>query len=176
LTPCIAAIDSRLHRKVKIVSATAIHLRQRIDPAARYAPHWPDGTGPAIFEPQHHARAARDLLNIAYAAGGGDVLAFEDWWPALLADPEYRPELCFVALDAETGELAGFAQCWSLGFIKDIAIAARWRRRGLGRALMLEIFRNFQARGIYEVDLKVAADNPSRAVGFYEELGMVEVE
>ncbi len=41
---------------------------------------------------------------------------------------------------------------------------------------MLEIFRTFQARGIYEIDLKVAANNPSGAARFYEGLGMVEVD
>ncbi len=154
---------------------SAIHLRQRIKPAARYAPRWPDGIVAAAFEPERHARAARDLLNAAYAPGGGDVLAFEDWWPALAADPEYRPDLCFVALEADSGALAGFAQCWSLGYIKDIAVAPAWRGRGLGQALMLEIFERFRTRGIFEIDLKVAADNPSGAAGFYARLGMVAV-
>lgn len=157
------------------MALAAIHLRKRIDPTGEYTPHWPDGVMPAAFEPERHARAARALLNIAYTPGGGDVIAFEDWWPTLAADPEYRPDLCFIALDAGAGLPAGFAQCWSLGFVKDIAIAARWRGRGVGRAMMLEIFRTFQARGIYEIDLKVAANNPSGAARFYEGLGMVEV-
>lgn len=157
------------------MSASAIHLRKHIEPAARYAPCWPDGITSAAFEPKLHARAARDLLNTAYAPGGGDVLAFKDWWPALAADPEYRPDLCFAALEADTGELAGFAQCWSLGYIKDIAVAPTWRGRGLGRALMLEIFERFRTRGIFEVDLKVAVDNPSGAAGFYARMGMVGI-
>ncbi|WP_417485132.1 GNAT family N-acetyltransferase [Maricaulis salignorans] len=156
------------------MAPTAIHLRKHIDPAEHYEPCWPQGVRPTRFDPHHHARAARALLNIAYTPGGGDVIAFQDWWPALTADPEYRPDLCFIALDAATGEPAGFAQCWSLGFIKDIAVKARWRGRGLGRALMLQVFATFQARGIYEIDLKVAADNPSGAARFYAGLGMVE--
>ena len=40
---------------------------------------------------------------------------------------------------------------------------------------MTEIFKTFQARGIYELDLKVAADNPSGAARFYQGLGMVEI-
>lgn len=157
------------------MAATAIHLHKHIDPAADYAPRWPAGIAPTGFQPHRHARAARTLLNDAYRDGGGDVLAFEAWWPALSADPEYRPDLCFVALDARTGTLAGFAQCWSLGFVKDIAVMPAWRRHGLGRALMQQIFRTFQARGIFEVDLKLAADNPSGAAAFYARLGMVEM-
>jgi ribosomal protein S18 acetylase RimI-like enzyme len=158
------------------LSANAIHLRKRIDPHAPCQPQWPQGITAQPFEPQRHARAARALLNTAYAPGGGDVLEFETWWAALAADPEYRPDLCFVAADAATGALAGFAQCWSLGFIKDIAIASNWRGRGLGKALMLEIFASFQARGIFEVDLKMAADNPSGAARFYTALGMVRTQ
>jgi ribosomal protein S18 acetylase RimI-like enzyme len=161
--------------KVRPLSQTVLHLRQKIDPAARYAPVWPDGIVAAAFEPQRHASAARALLNAAYTPGGGDVLEFEAWWPALAADPEYRPDLCVVALDAGNGELAGFAQCWSLGFIKDIAVSDAWRGRGLGQALMQEVFARFQARGIFEVDLKVHADNPSGAARFYQSLGMVTV-
>ncbi|WP_417491790.1 GNAT family N-acetyltransferase [Maricaulis sp.] len=155
------------------MAPVAIHLRKHIDPATHYTPIWPDGLVLSRFEPQRHARAARALLNDAYAGGGGDVLAFETWWPALTADPEYRPELCFVAIDSATGALAGFAQCWSLGFVKDIAVAVPWRGRGLGRAMMTEIFRSFQLLGVTELDLKVAADNPSQALGFYQRLGMV---
>jgi ribosomal protein S18 acetylase RimI-like enzyme len=157
------------------MAPVAIHLRKHIDPATHYTPIWPAGLVRAEFEPRRHARAARALLNAAYAEGGGDVLDFETWWAALTADPEYRPELCFVAIDDATGALAGFAQCWSLGFVKDIAIAAPWRGRGLGRALMTEISRSFQLLGVTELDLKVAADNPSGAAGFYQRIGMVRL-
>jgi len=163
------------HAESPSMAPAAIHLRKHIDPAAGYVPVWPAGITTVPFDPPRHARAARALLNDAYAPGGGDVLAFGTWWPALTADAEYRPELCFVALDSATGKLAGFAQCWSLGFIKDIAIAAPWRGRGLGRAMMEAAFHSFQALGVTEVDLKVAADNPSRAWGFYQRMGMVRL-
>lgn len=169
-------VASLLSNKARHLPPIAIHLRKHIEPDGQYAPHWPSGTILTAFEQERHARPARGLLNIAYAAGGGSVLDFDDWWPALASDAEYRPDLCFVALDSRSGALAAFAQCWSLGFIKDIAVAAAWRRRGLGKAMMLEIFRTFQARGILEIDLRVTADNPSRAPEFYASLGMVEVD
>jgi ribosomal protein S18 acetylase RimI-like enzyme len=175
LTCVIWAVASPLCLEGPNLTASVILLRKAIDPAASYPSDWPQGIVGVEFEPEQHARAARELLNTAYAPGGGNVLSFQDWWPALAGDAEYRPDLCFVALDAASGAMAGFAQCWSLGFIKDIAIAPAWRRHGLGKALMQAIFTRFQQRGIYAIDLKVTADNPSGAGAFYRALGMVEV-
>jgi ribosomal protein S18 acetylase RimI-like enzyme len=90
-------------------------------------------------------------------------------------DAEFEPALCFTLTETATSALAGFAQCWSSGFVKDIGVRPDLRRHGLGRALMAEIFRTFQARGIGEIRLKVHADNPSGAPAFYRALGMTEV-
>ena len=121
------------------------------------------------------AQAARALLNDAYRKGGGAVEDFGAWWPALQSDSEFDPALCFVALDKETGVMAAFAQCWTSGFIKDIAVAAPWRRKALGRALMHRIFQAFKSRGAAQVELKVQADNPHGALAFYASLGMQAV-
>ena len=135
----------------------------------------PAGFELVAFSEAAHARPARALLNAVYADGGGDVLAFEDWWPALSADEEFDPMLCLPVIESETGLLAAFAQCWSSGFIKDIGVRPDLRRQGLGRALMAEIFAVFPARGIDTVRLKVHANNPSGAVAFYKALGMQQV-
>ncbi len=128
------------------------------------------------FEPSTHPPLARDLLNRAYADGGAAVRAGRDWWRETEADPEYDPKLCFIAVEAGSGRLAAFAQCWTSGFIKDIAVADTHRGKGLGAALMRRIFQTFQARGCAHVDLKVQVDNPSGAVHFYKSLGMTVVE
>ena len=99
-------------------------------------------------------------------------MAFEEWWPAVEGDTEFDPALCLVLTETASGALAGFAQCWNSGFVKDIGVRPGLRRLGLGRALMAEVFRIFQARGIGEVRLKVHADNPSGAPAFYRALGM----
>jgi ribosomal protein S18 acetylase RimI-like enzyme len=99
---------------------------------------------------------------------------FEDWWSSLSNDGEYDPDLCFPVRD-RNGGLVGFAQCWTTGFVKDFVVHPRHRRRGIGRALLLHIFRIFRERGAEAVDLKVQTDNPSGAVRFYESLGMMKV-
>jgi ribosomal protein S18 acetylase RimI-like enzyme len=137
------------------------------------APAFPAGFTLRTFE-KADARAVHALLETAYWAGGGGADKFSRWWPKLRKDPEFDPALCFLAEDADG--LAGVAQCWTSGFVKDLAVHPRARKRGLGRALMLTVFAAFRARGWEHVDLKVQADNPSGAVALYRALGMEVVE
>lgn len=138
------------------------------------APVWPEGVRLTAFAPERHAQAVHALLVTAYARGGGSVDAFDAWWPSLETDAEYDPALCLVAED-DDGRVVGVAQCWTSAFIKDLAVAPAWRRRGLGSALLLEAFRRFRERGAAHVDLKVEADNPSGAVRLYRAYGMRDV-
>jgi ribosomal protein S18 acetylase RimI-like enzyme len=135
-------------------------------------PAWPEGLSLTAFS-QSRAAEAHALLKLAYADGGGAVPPFDEWWPRLSADSEYDPQLCFLVCDSG-GRAAGFAQCWTTPFIKDFVVHPRHRRRGVGRALLLHIFRAFQERGAGAVDLKVHTGNPS-AVPLYESLGMARI-
>lgn len=137
------------------------------------APVWPAGIRLGLFADVDPKRLHR-LLGRAYAHGGGAIAPFETWHARLVGDEEYDPELCIVALDG-AGEVAGFVQCWTSGFVKDLAVASAHRRRGLGEALMREAFVRFAARGVGTVDLKVEAGN-APAERLYARLGMVEVD
>lgn len=97
------------------------------------------------------------------------------WWNRLSADDEYDPALVFMAWDGE-GKLAAAAQCWTSGFVKDLATAGHARGRGLGEALMLAAFAAFKARGLDHVDLKTSTIKNAAAVRLYRRLGMVEVD
>jgi ribosomal protein S18 acetylase RimI-like enzyme len=137
------------------------------------APVWLNGIRPGVFT-SRQAPAVHALLQSAYANGGGAVAPFGPWWSALAADREYDPALCFVAQDAE-GALVGVAQCWTSAFVKDLAVHPLSQRRGIGRALMLQVFQAFRQRGSDVVALKVEADNDA-AIRFYRSLGMSSVE
>jgi ribosomal protein S18 acetylase RimI-like enzyme len=110
---------------------------------------------------------------LAYADGAGSVDELSRWWPALSSDSDYDPALCLLAGGAG-GVLIGAAQCWTSGFLKDLVVRPDWQRRGVGRALLLQLFATLRARGISSVELKVHADNVSgRAL--YAQLGMTVV-
>lgn len=152
------------------MSASLLMRRSLLAPFP--APHFPEGIRLVPFE-DHHALAAHALLAEAYAGGGGVVPSrFVEWWNAVSTDEEFDPELCFVALDAD-GTMAAFVLCWTSSFVKDIAVAERHRRKGVGEALLLAAFTALKARGHEQVGLKVEVDNPSGARRLYERLGFV---
>ncbi|MEO8686117.1 MAG: GNAT family N-acetyltransferase [Devosia sp.] len=137
-------------------------------PAAR----WPSGFG---LIPLSAARphTVHKLLVDAYANGFGDITEFDAWWTSLVEDAEFDPGLIFIAANA-AGEPVGVAQCWTSAFVKDIAIAAGYRGKGLGEALLWTAFAAFKARGIAHVDLKVQTQNAD-AQRLYARVGMVKV-
>jgi ribosomal protein S18 acetylase RimI-like enzyme len=114
------------------------------------------------------------LLEAGYAQGGGNIGAFEEWWPSLRDDGEFTPDLCFLAVD-ERHDIVGVAQCWTSAFIKDLVVHPRARRRGIATALLMRVFWEFRRRDVKHVDLKVQMDNPTGALRLYKALGMREV-
>ncbi len=139
-------------------------------------PHWPSGVSVQTLSAKPDPKllqAAHAVLMPGYWEGGGGAPIFRKWWKALRKDKEFDPSLVFIASDCDG--VAGLAQCWTSAFVKDLAVAPRLRRKGLGRALMLAAFEAFSGRGAAHVDLKVRADN-APAVALYESLGMRTIE
>lgn len=125
------------------------------------------------FDPERHALEVHALLDHAYRKGGGVVPSFEVWWQSLRGDAEYDPTLVFLAID-QSGVVIGVAQCWTSAFVKDLAVAEHWQRRGIGEALLTHVFAVFLTRGAGHVDLKVEADN-AVALRLYRRLRMHSV-
>ena len=139
-------------------------------------PDWPEGIAVEPLREQDE-RDVHALLEEAFA----DVhdfrpTPFEEW--AAWWDPSRkRLDLWFAA--RARGELAGVVLCDeeragspSLGWVESLAVRRPWRRRGLGRALLLHSFGIFASLGKEAVGLSVQADNPTGAVLLYESVGM----
>jgi ribosomal protein S18 acetylase RimI-like enzyme len=122
--------------------------------------------------PEADPRVLYAILAEAYTNGFGTVRPFERWWPALTTDSEFDPALFFIATDGSSQPL-GLAQCWTSGFVKDIAVVPQWRGKGIGDALLGEVFATFRQRGLPHVDLKVVAAN-APAIRLYRRMGMVD--
>jgi ribosomal protein S18 acetylase RimI-like enzyme len=135
-------------------------------------PRWPDGIRLRPFDAERDAREVHATLVDAFAGSDERVAPFEEWLPWVTGDPSYDPALVFVA-DA-AGAVAGMAQCWTEGFVKDLAVRPAFRGRGLGEALLHAVFAEFARRGVGEVRLKVDASNPTGAVRLYRRMGMHE--
>jgi len=70
------------------------YLGEPVEPAA-----WPAGVSLAPFDAGRHARVLHQFFASAFSGGGGDVSAFDSWWPALRTDAGYDPALVFLAVD-----------------------------------------------------------------------------
>jgi ribosomal protein S18 acetylase RimI-like enzyme len=136
-------------------------------------PDWPAGVRLRPFDAERDAADAHACLVEAFAGSDERVAPFEEWRPWLLGDPSYDSALVFLA-EAD-GEVAGLAQCWTEGFVKDLAVRPAHRGRGLGEALLRAVFAEFARRGVVRIRLKVDAGNPTGAVRFYRRVGMDEL-
>ena len=133
-------------------------------------PDWPAGIQiRTLVKKKEDAKAAHAVLEAGYWEGGGGAPMFHKWWSQLKKNKEFDPDLVFLATDIDG--VVGIAQCWTSGFIKDLAVHPRARRRGVARALMLTALQAFKERRHKHVDLKVREEN-SAALALYQQLGM----
>jgi ribosomal protein S18 acetylase RimI-like enzyme len=119
-----------------------------------------------------------------------DFEAFQDHWGAaehteadvrrMLGDPDTDLSLWQVAWSGD--EIAGSvlpsiyatdnaAQGIQRGWLSRVSVRRRWRRRGVARALMTAAMLELRRRGMESAALGVDAENPTGALGLYENLG-----
>jgi ribosomal protein S18 acetylase RimI-like enzyme len=150
----------------------AIEMTIDVDPAAGPVAA-PTGVTLRRYDDGRDARAVHACLVAAFAGSHESVPPFESWHPWLTSDPAYDAGAVVVA--EAGGEVVGVAQCWTGGWVKDLAVSPDHRGRGLGEALLREAFAELAARGVRRVGLKVDADNPTGAVRLYRRVGMREL-
>jgi GNAT superfamily N-acetyltransferase len=101
---------------------------------------------------------------------------YEEWAHWLFDGPDFVPDLWFLAVAGD--EPAGFALCHpyrtrpELGWVRILGVRRPWRRQGLGRALLLHAFREFDAWGLTHAGLGVDSTSPTGANRLYESVGM----
>jgi mycothiol synthase len=119
-----------------------------------------------------------------------DVEAFLDHWGGFdgseerfnqwLRDPKFDPSLFVVAWDGD--EIAGGvvnnineteneAFNRRRGWLQSVFVRRQWRRRGLGRAVVLRSLQVLRDRDMTSAGLGVDADNPTGALGLYTGTG-----
>lgn len=156
--------------------------RMRIDMnEAPPAPVWPEGITLRPFDPD------RDLEAVAWA----DREAFRDHWGFVerpfeqdlqmfrhwMGEPRFDPALWFMAVQGD--EVAGISLCdpWTeedaqMGWVGSLGVVRRYRKQGLGLALLRHSFGELYRRGQRAVGLGVDAYNLTGALRLYEKAGM----
>jgi mycothiol synthase len=107
--------------------------------------------------------------------------AFKDHWghiPTSFAawrrkGEHFDPGLWLLAFDGAeiAGALVG-GQHLEMGWISQLGVRREWRQRGLGQALLREVFAAFRDRGWTRAGLDVDADSETGATRLYERAGM----
>jgi mycothiol synthase len=139
-------------------------------------PSWPDGISVRTFRPGDEL-VFFDVYHEAFADHWEfEPVPYEEWAHWALQPPMHEPALWFLA--EEAGEPAGIAICHrrpelpTRGRVGDLGVRRPWRRRGVGRALLLHAFHEFRRAGLTEADLGVDAENLTGATRLYESVGM----
>ena len=148
------------------------YLRMRIDLAD--APEPPSEIPVRAFVRGEDDRALHELIDAAVADIPGNLpSSFESWQAGKMTTETWDPALWLLHEDADG--LAGVALCdrWDegIGFVDYLAVAARARRRGVGRALLLHGLAALRAAGLTVGQLSVQAENAA-AMRLYESAGM----
>jgi mycothiol synthase len=100
-------------------------------------------------------------------------------WRRWMREDDFDSSLWFLAHAIEDGAIAGYCTCYaeapgdpSRGLIDELGVRPAWRRRGIGRALLLHAFGELAKRGIRGAVLNVDTGNKSGAPALYERVGM----
>ena len=93
------------------------------------------------------------------------------------AKETFDPDIWFLAMDGK--EIAGICLCrkWShedkeMGWVSSLGVRRKWRRRGIGKALLQHCFLAYWQRGFKKVGLGVDADSLTGALSLYKSVGM----
>jgi mycothiol synthase len=137
-------------------------------------PVMPDGLEIETFQAAD-ARAFHAASSESFAQEWGHTtMEFEAWWEMRSNDPAFDPSLWFLVRDGD--EVAAVARCeggrHGGGYVGMLGVRKPWRRRGLGKALLLHAFREFRDRGYERASLGVDSENPTGATRLYESVGM----
>jgi mycothiol synthase len=100
-----------------------------------------------------------------------DPTSFEDWAAMITGHGSFLPDATRVAVDGD--RMVGVSISFSYdneGWVQQLAVAASHRNRGIGRALLQDVFRAFRERGAPKVG--VGTDSRTGALGVYERVGM----
>jgi GNAT superfamily N-acetyltransferase len=155
----------------------AINLEEPAQP-----PVWPDGIVPEAVDVETGLEASVRAVNEAFRDHYGFVEgSFEEDLQRtrhrIASDPNYDPELNFVARDGD--HIAGVCFCRPLsgtdrdaGYVGVLGVLPAWRKRGIGLALLLEAFARFRAQGKRQAHLHVDADSLTGATRLYKRAGM----
>ncbi len=146
------------------------------------SPRWPSGisieTADLRKDLETPFRALNEAFRDHYGHIEGDLEErMEQQRHYLESDPDYTPELCFLAKaqDQIAGVCLGYPKLGDNpagGYIQSLGVLRPWRNKGLGLALLHHTFHTMRQLGKAKVALHVDSESLTGATRLYEKAGM----
>ncbi len=139
-------------------------------------PAWPDGISLRTMDAEEEQRVYELVKEVWQDTSDPMDETFEDWAHWTVKAESFDRTLWFLAVDGD--DVAGFSLCRqdpndeNAGYVGTLGVLRKWRRQGLGEALLLHSFREFRQRGYGRATLGVDASSPTGATRLYERAGM----
>ena len=170
----VTLLEGRGHRPVR----RYYEMRIMLGDEAPSEPEWPEGLIVAPFRDGDGPEFHRVLTEAFRDEWGGT-----DGVRGVAASPIEADdvELAIWPLVRDGDEVVAVVRCdafrYGGGWVAGLGVVERWRRRGIGLALLQHTFGVFHARGERSIGLGVNSENPTGATRLYERAGMhVELE
>jgi len=135
-------------------------------------PAWPEGVVVRTARTGVDDKLIHAIVQKAFRKTDHPDQPFDEWKEFMMRADLYDADLWFLALDGD--EIVGTCLCFpyeETGWIRQLAVAEPYRKRGLGSALLLHSFHAFKQRGYQKVGLAVESANLN-AYRLYERVGM----
>ena len=145
-------------------------------------PVWPDGIVVKNVDLRNDLEAPYRALDEAFSDHYGHIVGdleqrLEQQRHNLENDPDYSPDLSFVAMDGDS--IAAVCMCspqsgfdTTSGYVNGLGVLRPWRKRGLGLALLHHAFGAFKQKGKVAAAVHVDAQSLTGATRLYEKAGM----
>ena len=171
----VTLLEGRGYRPVRRYYEMRIMLGDEAPPE----PEWPEGLTVAPFRDGDGPEFHRVLTEAFRDDWGNTPMEYEEWRRARIEADDV--ELAIWSLVRDGDEVVAVVRCdafrYGGGWVAGLGVVERWRRRGIGLALLQHTFGVFHARGERSIGLGVDSENPTGATHLYERSGMhVELE
>jgi mycothiol synthase len=158
-------LRSRGYERIRSFFRMVIELDEEPAPV-----EWPEGFEVSALSPGEE-HVLHEVLQDAFRDHWEHTpWTFEEW----IGKRTLEHDLCFLVHTG--GEVAAAAECrrerFGMGWVGTLGTRRKYRRRGLGDALLRHSLRELYARGARKVGLGVDAESPTGATRLYERAGM----
>ena len=145
------------------------------------SPQWTAGITVRPFSKDHDEQVTYQTDEEASKDKGyHDPLSYDGWVKRMgMGTESFDPSLWFLA--CEGNKVAGvalnvFAKESNTGWIDHLSVLQAYRKRGIGKALLLHSFGEFFRRGILTIKLSVDSKSLTNAPQLYKSVGMKTIQ